>query len=395
MFGDISEGNGEGDLCIFGENVTPNEHKFVRDFTLLDNTYCSGIMSAEGHQWTDSGIATDYVEREYAGWARSYPGGGGGLDARDAMAYSPAGFIWNDASEHGKTVADFGEFTTAHHWHKDSGKEETDWSNLYRDFITGSNSIVYSAEPDLDSLRPYVMTNYVGFDLHVPDAVRAAAFVKDLKHYQAANYLPNLIVLWLPDDHTSGTKYGSPTPQAMAADNDLAFGKIVDAVSHSQFWTNTCIFAIEDDPQDGWDHVSSYRTTAYVISPYTKRHAVVNTQYNNTSLLRTAELILGIPPMTQMDATATPMFDCFTSTPDFTPYDAVTNNIPLDQMSPSPKKIRHDEALRKDAIVSAKLPLEKEDQCPEDLFNHILWRAVKGPQAPYPQQLIKPVDDDD
>lgn len=393
VLGDVSEGNGEADLCIYGDKVTPNEHKFVRDFTLLDNTYCSGIMSAEGHQWTDSGIATDYDEREYAGWPRSYPGGGAGLDARDAMAYSPAGFIWNDASEHGRTVVDFGEFTTAHHWHKSTGIEETNWIDLYRDIATGSNDVVYSAEPDLDSLRPYVMNNYVGFDLHVPDAARVTAFLKDLKRYEDKNSLPDLVVLWLPDDHTSGTKFGQPTPQAMVADNDIAFGRIVDAISHSRFWTNTCIFAIEDDPQDGWDHVSSYRTTAYVISPYTKRHAVVNTQYNNTSILRTIELMLGIPPMTQMDATATPMFDCFTGTPDFTPYDAVTNNIPLDQMNPPPKKIR-DSALRKDAIVSAKLPLDKEDQCPEDLFNHILWRAAKGSQAPYPQALIKPVDDD-
>jgi hypothetical protein len=178
------------------------------------------------------------------------------------------------------------------------------------------------------------------------------------------------------------------------ADNDLAFGCIAEAVSHSQFWSNTCIFAIEDDPQDGWDHVNGYRTTAYVISPYTKRHAVINTQYNTTSLLRTIELILGLPPMNQMDATATPMFDCFSDTPDFTPYDAVTNNIPLDEMNPKAKRIRN-ETLRNDAMVSAKLPLDKEDQCPEDLFNHILWRAAKGPQTPYPVQFVKVVDDDD
>lgn len=393
MFGDISEGNGEDDLCIYGENVTPNEHKFVEDFTLLDNTYCSGILSASGHQWTDSGITTDYVEREFAGWPRSYPAGGG-PEGGDAMAYSPAGFIWTDASEHGKTVVNFGEFTTAHHCWRDSGEIETNWTTMYRDYVSGSNSIVYSAEPDIASLQPFTVSNYVGFDLNVPDVTRAAAFIKDLKKYEASNYFPNLAIVWLPNDHTAGTKFGEPTPRAMEADNDLAFGQIVDAVSHSQFWTNTCIFAIEDDPQDGWDHVSGYRTTAYVISPYTKRHAVVDTQYNNTSLLRTMELMLGIPPMTQMDATATPMFDCFTSTPDFTPYDAVTNNIPLDQMNPLPRRI-HDLSLRKDAMVSAKLPLDKEDQCPEDLFNHILWRAAKGSQVPYPQELIKPVGDDD
>ena len=152
----------------------------------------------------------------------------------------------------------------------------------------------------------------------MPDVLRAAQFIKDLKQFEAADNLPNLIIIWLPNDHTSGTKFGSPTPEAQVADNDLAFGQIVEAVSHSRFWTDTCIFAIEDDPQNGWDHVSGYRTTAYVASPYTRRGAVVNTQYNQTSLLRTMELMLGLPPMNQMDATATPMFDCFTNTPDFT-----------------------------------------------------------------------------
>jgi len=394
VLGDVTEGNGEADLCVFGQRVTPNEHKFVTEFTLLDNTYCSGAISSEGHNWTDSGIVTDYIERQFAGWPRSYPAGGFGMNGRDAMAYSPAGFIWNDATEHDKTVADFGEFTSPRHVWKDSGLDETNWTTMYHDFESGSNNIAYSAEPDIDSLRPFVVSNYLGFDLTVPDVTRAAAFVKDLRTYEAAGTFPNLVIVWIPDDHTSGTKFGEPKPEAQVADNDLAFGQIVDALSHSPFWTNTCIFGIEDDPQDGWDHVNSYRTTAYVISPYTKRNAVVSTQYNTTSLLRTIELILGLPPMNQMDATATPMFDCFTTTPDFTPFDCVTNNVPLDEMNPPVKEI-DDAALRKDAMVSAKLPLEKEDQCPEDLFNHILWRAAKGSQTPYPEQLIKPVDDDD
>ena len=393
VLGDVDEGNGDPNLCIFGKRVTPNEHKFVRQFALLDNTYCSGILSASGHNWTDAGIATDYVEREFAGWPRSYPAGGSPA-SRDALAYSPAGFIWNNATEHGKTVADFGEFTSDHGVWKNSGQDVTNWTDAYQDFLSGSNSINYWAEPDLDALRPYVVSNYVGFDLTIPDVTRAAAFIQDLKQYETADSFPNLVIIWVPDDHTSGTKFGEPTPAAQVADNDLAFGQIVDAVSHSQFWTNTCIFGIEDDPQDGWDHVSGYRTTAYVMSPYTRRHAVVNTQYNTTSLLRTIELILGLPPMNQMDATATPMFDCFTNTPDFTAYDAETNNIPLDEMNPNPKQIE-DDALRKDALVSSKLPLNKEDQCPEDLFNHILWRAVKGSHTPYPDQFVKPVGDDD
>ncbi|HEY3913063.1 MAG TPA: bifunctional YncE family protein/alkaline phosphatase family protein, partial [Verrucomicrobiae bacterium] len=383
VFGDIKEGNGEADLCVFGEHVTPNEHKFVRDFVLLDNTYCSGIMSAEGHQWTDSALANEYAQRSYAGWPRSYSGGGSDLNGDDAMMYSSAGFIWDDALEHGKTFCDFGEYTTPHIFWRGTGRVENSWADSYRDFTGHSNAIVYSCTADLQSLQPYIMTNYMPFNLHVPDVTRAANFAEDFKKFEQTGSMPNLVFMWLPDDHTSGTGYGAPTPDAQVADNDLAFGQIVDKVSHSQFWSNTCIFAIEDDPQDGWDHVSAYRTTAYVISPYTRRHAVVSTQYNQTSLLRTVELILGLPPMNQLDATATPMFDCFTNTPDFTAYDAVTNQVPLDKMNPHPKHIS-DAILRKDAYVSAKLPLEKEDQCPEDLFNHILWRAMKGSRVPYP-----------
>jgi YVTN family beta-propeller protein len=393
VLGDVAEGNGNTDLCVFGGSVTPNEHKLVRDFALLDNTYCCSAVSADGHNWTDSGIATDYVEREFAGWPRSYPSGGFGEGGEDALAYSPAGFIWNDALAHGKTVADFGEFTTdAKHW-KSSWSTNVTFLDAWRDFIGGSNAIAYSCEPDIEALRPFIVTNTVGWDLKVPDVWRAAQFIKSLKQFEAADNLPNLVILWLPNDHTSATKTNFPTPAAMMADNDLAMGQVVDAVSHSKFWTNTCIFAVEDDPQDGWDHVSGFRTTAYVASAYTRRGAVIHTQYNQTSLLRTMELMLGLPPMNQMDATATPMFDCFTNQPDYTAFDAVTNQVPLDEMNPPPKKIQ-DPQLRKDAMASAKLPLDKADQCPEDVFNRILWRAMKGPQTPYPEWAVKAVDED-
>ncbi len=213
-----------------------------------------------------------------------------------------------------KRCADFGEFTTdAKHWKDPARKGKIGFLGAYRDFLGGSNEIVYSCEPDIEALRPFMVTNTIGWDLKVPDVWRAAQFVKDLKQFEVADNLPNLVIIWLPNDHTSGTSAGSPTPEAQVADNDLGFGQIVEAVSHSKFWKDTCLFAIEDDPQNGWDHVSGYRTTAYVVSAYTKRHAVVNTQYNQTSLLRTMELMLGLPPMNQMDATATPMFDCFTN----------------------------------------------------------------------------------
>jgi DNA-binding beta-propeller fold protein YncE len=395
VLGDVGEGHGDPDLCIFGGRVTPNQHKLVRDFVLLDNTYCCGILSADGHQWVNSAFATDYVEREFAGWPRSYPAGGFGEEGRDALAYSPAGFIWNDALAHGKTVCDFGEFTTAEkHWKDCARTNEISFIDAYHDFLGGSNAIRYVCEPDLEALRPLIMTNTIGWDLDVPDVWRAAQFISSLKQFEAADNLPNLVILWLPNDHTSATKPGSPTPAAQVADNDLAVGQVVEAVSHSKFWKDTCIFAMEDDPQDGWDHVSGYRTTAYVASAYTKRGAVVNTQYNQTSLLRTMELMIGLPPMNQMDATATPMFDCFTTTPDFAPFEAVTNQVPLEELNPEPNKIGNAQ-LRRDACVSANLPLDKEDKCPEEVFNQILWRAAKGSQVPYPAWAVKTAEDHD
>ncbi|MEI6197174.1 MAG: alkaline phosphatase family protein, partial [Verrucomicrobiota bacterium] len=357
-----------------------------------DNTYCSGILSADGHNWSDTAMATDYVERSFAGWPRSYPSGGGEND-KDALAYSPAGFIWDNALAHGKTFRDFGEYcTNFRRWQDSKRKGQPTWTDCYQDFVSQAGATANRSEPDLESLRPYIVTNFPGWDLNVPDVVRAAIFIEQLKKDEAAGALPDFTIMWLNCDHTSGTGAGKPTPAAQVADNDLAVGQIVEAVSHSKFWTNTCIFAIEDDPQNGWDHVSGYRTTAYVISPFTRRGAVVGTQYNTTSLLRTMELMLGLPPMNQMDATATPMFDCFTNTPDYTAYDAVTNNVPLDEMNPAPKKIS-DAQQRQDAYVSARLPLAKPDQCPEDVLNRILWRATMGAK-PYPEWAVKIVDED-
>jgi DNA-binding beta-propeller fold protein YncE len=393
VLGDVKAGNGAADLCNFGERVTPNQHQLVHDFVLLDNTYCSGILSADGHNWTDSGIVTDYVEREFAGWPRSYPCGGEGLSGRDALAYSPAGFIWDDALAHGKTVINFGEFTSAHkkHWKDPARKEKIGFAETWKDFTTGANEIEYGCDPDIEALRPFMVTNFVGWDLDVPDVWRAAFFSQALKQFESADNLPNLILLYLPNDHTSGTAAGKPTPAAHVADNDLAVGRVVEALSHSKFWPDTCVFAVEDDPQNGWDHVSGYRTTAYVVSAYTKRNTVVSTQYNQTSLLRTMELMLGLPPMNQFDATATPMFDCFTNKPDFTAFDAVTNNVPLDELNPALKKISNAQ-LRQDAYVSARLPLDQPDQCPEDVLNRILWRATMS--TPYPEWAVKLVDED-
>jgi YVTN family beta-propeller protein len=383
VLGDMPEGNGAPGLCIFGARVTPNQHKMCRDFALLDNTHCSGILSADGHQWADTGIATDYMEKSFAGFPRSYPDGMEAADV-DALAYSPAGFIWDNALAHGKTLRDYGEFTMGRvRWTGSAGRRAPGFLDCYNDFIKQTGLIDIQCVPSVRSLGPHIMTNTIGWALEVPDVFRAAQFIKELREFEKAGELPELIIICLPNDHTSGTAAGAPTPAAQAADNDLAFGRIVEAVSHSRFWRDTCIFAIEDDPQAGPDHVDSYRTTAYVISPYVRRHAVVKSNYNHTSILRTLELMLGLPPMNQMDASASPMSDCFSGTPDFTPFDAVPNNIPLDQMNPPASAIANP-VLRNYAVASSKLPLDEADQCPEDLLNRILWAAQKGPDVPYP-----------
>jgi hypothetical protein len=205
--------------------------------------------------------------------------------------------------------------------------------------------------------------------------------------------LPNLTLICLPNDHTSGTSPGHPTPAACVADNDLAFGRIVEAVSHSRFWPETLILAIEDDPQAGWDHVSGYRTTAFCISAYTRRGAVVSTQYNTTSILRTIEQVLGVRPMNQFDASASPMRECFTKIQDLTPYKAVPSNIPLDQMNP-PAKAQLDPVLRRDAIASAKMNFREVDRAPEDVLNRILWNARAGPARPFPTWAVTTDADD-
>ena len=394
MLGDVQEGNGDPELCVFGESITPNQHKMVRDYVLLDNTYCSGILSADGHQWADTAIATDYMEKSFAGFPRSYPDGMADNEV-DALAYSPAGFIWDNALAHGRTLRNYGEFAiTRKNWKDKTRKGEPHFLDHYREFIAGTDTIALWSEPGIESLRPYTLTSTVGWDMDVPDVFRAAQFIQELGEFERTGTFPNLVIICLPNDHTSGTKAGTPTPAAQVADNDLAFGRIVEALSHSRFWRETCILGIEDDPQAGWDHVSGYRTTAYVISPYTRRGQVISTQYNQTSLLRTIELVLGLPPMNQLDATATPMSDCFMNTPDLTPFVALKNNIPLDQMNPDPKRVS-DPLLRRYAYASARLPLDRVDQCPEDLLNRILWHAMKGPHTPYPVWSVRAVKDDD
>ncbi len=394
VLGDIKTGNGDPTLCTFGEKYTPNQHKLVREFVLLDNTYCSGIQSADGHHWTDEAISTDYVERQHAGWPRSYPNMKT-EDSMDALAYSPAGFIWDNMLKHGRTVRNYGEACISEcGWSDRSMKGKPKWKDYYDDVLAKTGLTSIRCKPGLESLRAFSKPDTVGWDLGVPDVVRAARFIDELHDFEKTGKFPDFMIFLLPNDHTGGTGAGAPTPGAQVADNDLAMGQIVEALSHSKFWPDTCLFAIEDDPQNGWDHVSGYRTTCYVVSAYTKRGAVVGTQYNQTSLVRTMELMLSVPPMNIIDATATPMNECFTGIPNLTPFTAVPSQVPLYQLNPEPKKLP-DPMLRKDAATSAKLNLGEPDRCPEDVLNRILWRAMKGTKVPYPEWAITKVDDDD
>ncbi len=387
VLGDIKTGNGDASLCIFPERITPNQHRLAREFVLLDNTYCCGILSADGHQWSTTAFATDYMEKSFAGFPRSYPDGMG-EDEADALAYAPTGFLWDNALRHGKSLRNYGEFAEpAVRWADAKRKGAPNWTDCWNEFRAPKGEVIFASTPAVKSLTPHLATNSVGWDMTVPDQFRAKFFINELKQFEAKGEFPNLVIICLPNDHTSGTKAGMPTPAACVADNDFAFGQIVEAISRSRFWKETAIFAIEDDPQAGFDHVTGYRTTAYCISPYTRRGAVVSTQYNTTSLIRTMEQILGLPPMNQFDATATAMFDCFTDTPDYTRFTALPSNVPLDQMNVAANTIK-DPLLRQHANASARMNFKQPDKCPEDLLNRILWHAMKGGSAPYPTWAI-------
>jgi YVTN family beta-propeller protein len=395
VLGDMPEGNGDTSLCTFGEQYTPNQHKIAREFALLDNTYCSGICSADGHQWTDSALANEYVERQLtSGSPRSYAGSKGS-DAPDALAWASTGFIWDNLLAHGKTLRNYGEWMLSNAgWRDPKKKDKILWSDFWGAFHTNSEMVQLRSRAMIRTLRNHSDTNSVGWDLKVPDIMRASEFIRELHQFETNGGFPDLVILYLPNDHTGGEKSDYPVPGSQVADNDLAMGLVVETLTRSRFWPETCLFAIEDDPQAGWDHVSGYRTTCYVASPYTRRKRTISTQYNQVSLVRTIEQILGLPPMNQLDASATPMFDCFTDTCDLTPFTSVPNRFPLDKITPEPKKIP-DRRRRQDVTISNRLPLDQPDRCPEDVLNRILWRAMKGADAPYPEWAVKMADDAD
>ncbi len=372
VFGDMPQGNGDINLVHFGRDVTPNHHKLAETFVLLDNFYCSGILSADGHQWTDEAYVTDYLEKFFGDFTRSYP-----YDGDDALAYASSGFIWDNVLSHGLTFRDYGEFMDTIVKPKDAT-----FADIYQDYMAGTGKIKIHAKANLEQLEPYMCPTFIGFTNNIPDVYRADEFIKEFKTFEKNNNFPNFIIMLLPNDHTSGTRPGRPTPRAAVADNDLALGRIIDAISHSKFWNETCIMVTEDDPQAGLDHVDGHRTVGLVISPYTKRGEVISTYYSQINMVRTMENILGIPPMNQFDLAAEPMTDCFTNTPDFTPYTVMPSNIKLGELNPPL------ETLNGDALYWAQKSLEQDldevDQIDEDTFNRIIWHSVKGYDVQYP-----------
>jgi len=382
ILGDIKKGNGNDYLCTFGQKVTPNTHKLVNDFVLLDNYKASGKCSSEGHLWTDASIVTDYIEKNVRAWFRSYT-----HVLYDAMAYPKTGFLWDNALDHGKSVRIYGEAC------RPQWEGEKTWTDIYNGFLE-KKPFEFVNHTTIERVRGILSPTYPGYDSHnVPDVLRAKAFINELKTFEKmdGDNLPALCIIALPDDHTAGTSSKHPTPRAMVADNDLALGQIVEALSKSRYWKNTVIFVTEDDSQSGWDHVSAYRTVGMVISPYSKSGKVISTDYNQTSMIRTIEQILGLPPMNIMDATANPMFDVFTDKADFTPYTALKNQIPLNEMNPPATALTG--KAKRYALESEQMALKGIDAGNDDLFNRIIWSSVQ-PEKPYPEQFAGEDDDD-
>src|SRR5579859_2379364 len=304
VFGDIPQGRGMPQLCIYGDSVTPNQHRLAGAFSLMDNYYAAGKCSAEGHQWTDGAMVSDYIEKSVRAWFRSYP-----HRQDDALVYNKNGFIWNNALDHGKKVRVYGEACTTKYDHA------LKWNDIYQHYLNHEDQGFVNGTT-IGRIRPIISPAYPDCDnLVFTDQLRADIFIDDWKRAEqgVGDSLPDLLVLSLPDDHTAGTSPNFPVPQAMVADNDLAVGRIIDAITHSRFWDSTVVFITEDDSQSGWDHISPYRTAGLVISPYSVLSRAIHTNYNQTGMVRTIEQILGIPPMNVMDATALPLFDCFRS----------------------------------------------------------------------------------
>jgi YVTN family beta-propeller protein len=374
ILGDLARGNGDPSLTVFGAKITPNHHALASEFVLLDNLYCNGVLSADGHQWTDEGDVTDYIEKSMGGYARSYP-----ADGTDALAYASSGFLWDEVLRRGLSLRVYGEFVKSLVM---TAPPNATWNDFYADYLHGTSTVRFFQKTELHTLGPYLDWNYPAFSLRIPDVYRAREFIRELRGFEEKGNLPSLSVIQLGNDHTSGTDEGLPTPRAAVADNDLALGQIVEAVSRSRYWRDTVIFVVEDDPQHGLDHVDGHRTVAFVISAYTRRGSVDSTFYNQNSILRTIELILGLNPMTQFDLAANPILESFQPVPDLAPYAAKRNEVPLEELNPKESSLAGRQ--REDARLSRTMDFDEPDRVDDELLKQIIWRSVKGYDTPYP-----------
>ncbi len=343
VLGDMPEGNGDPDLVLFGEKVTPNQHAIAREFVLLDNFFVDGEVSADGHNWSLGAYATDYLEKN---WPTSYGGRGGdypGEGARE-IANNKNGFLWDNCKRSGVTFRSYGEFIG------DEG-------------------------PTIPVLNDHYCRYYTPWDQTVRDTVRFAQWRRDFDSLLAAGALPQLNTLHVINDHTEGLSLGRPTPFVHVADNDLAVGMFVDYLSHSPVWDQSLIFIVEDDAQNGPDHVDAHRSTAYIAGGYVKSGFVDHTAYTTTSLLRTIELILGLPPMTQYDAPAVPLWRCMNNSPGHKPFEAKPCQIDLDEKNTTASIWQK---------KSETFDFTREDRVNDADFNEVIWRAVKGLDSPCP-----------
>jgi len=374
LFGDLPRGNNDPRLCTYGRNVTPNHHALAEEFVLLDNYYCNGVVSADGHQWATQGAVTDYQEKMFGGFARGFDFG------TDALCYAQCNFLWDSVLKSGQSVRNYGEFD----FPALTSRNAT-WFDVHADAQKQNPQITFRQSVALETLRKYTSTEYPGWNLAIPDVVRMKGFLKELKQYEKSGQWPNLLIVYLPQDHTAGVGDDHPTPRAYMADNDLALGQLVEAISHSRFWPNTAIFVNEDDPQDGWDHVDGHRSLCLVISPFSKRHVVISNFYNQLSVLHTIERILGITSGGQLTAQAPTMDACFTNVPNLSAYEAKANQIPLDERNKRAASVTGKE--RKLMEASKTFDFSRPDRVDDDTFNRILWHASMGMNARYPAEV--------
>jgi YVTN family beta-propeller protein len=361
VFGDLKEGNGDPTLVMFGEKVTPNHHKLAREFVLLDNLYCNGQVSRDGHPWSTMAYNTDYIARD---WHLTYSQRKGVNDDDEGnLSNAPSGYLWDACNRAKLTYRSYGEY----------GKRvsQDDGSSKMEGRVPG---LVGHMCPD------YGVTKKDGKRMRDTDNVDV--FIKEYDEFEKSGKMPRFIVMSLGEDHTVGTRVGDFTPQACVASNDLALGRLVERVSNGKFWKETAIFVIEDDAQNGPDHVDAHRTVGLVVSPYTKRKVVDSTQYSTVSMVRTMELILGLPPLSQYDAAARPMYNSFTFEPDLKAYTHEKAQVDLDAVN---------QKTAYGAERSNKMDFSDYDLVDDFELNEILWRSIKGVDAPVPATVRRAI----